>query len=86
MPTVVSDIPPHLLALMQTNISVQELTAKALLEKDREAIVHAAFLDPRTASELDLRQIREMVDHLLIRHGEWLPNWVSLGAGGEIVR
>jgi len=74
-PTVVSDLPPHLVALMRTNLNVQELTVQALLTENRDHIHHAAMLDPHTAAELDLRQIRALVDDLLHAHADWLPAW-----------
>jgi alpha-galactosidase len=74
-PTVVSDIPPQLVALMRSQINVQELTVRALLEEDREHLYHAAMMDPHTAAELDLRQIRSLVDDLLAAHGDWVPDW-----------
>ncbi|WP_296639958.1 alpha-glucosidase/alpha-galactosidase [Roseinatronobacter sp.] len=74
-PTVVSDLPPHLVALMRTNLNVQELTVQALLHQNREHIYHAAYLDPHTSAELDLRQIRALVDDLLAAHGDWMPDW-----------
>jgi len=40
-------------------------------------IYHAAMLDPRTAAELDLGQIRRLVDDLLTAHDDWLPNWIN---------
>lgn len=76
-PTIVNDIPPHLIALMRTNINVQELTVQALLDENREHIYHAAMLDPHTAAELDLRQIRALVDDLITAHGDWLPGWIT---------
>ncbi|MDA0722595.1 MAG: alpha-glucosidase/alpha-galactosidase, partial [Proteobacteria bacterium] len=60
-PTTVNDIPAQLIALMRTNVNVQELTVQALLTENRDHIYHAAYLDPHTAAELDLRQIRAMV-------------------------
>ncbi|MCC5982867.1 MAG: alpha-glucosidase/alpha-galactosidase [Rhodobacteraceae bacterium] len=74
-PTVVADLPPHLVALMRTNLNVQELTVQALLTENRDHIYHAAMLDPHTAAELDLRQIRALVDDLIAAHGDWLPDW-----------
>jgi alpha-galactosidase len=74
-PTVINDIPPQLTALMRTQINVQELTVRALVDENPEHIYHAAMMDPHTAAELDMRQIRSMVDDLLIAHGEWLPDW-----------
>jgi alpha-galactosidase len=74
-PTTVTDIPPQLVALMRTQINVQELTVRALMDEDREHIYHAAMMDPHTAAELDLRQIRALVDDLIAAHGDWLPAW-----------
>lgn len=76
-PTCVNDIPPQLIALMRTNVNVQELTVQALLTENREHIYHAAMLDPHTAAELDLRQIRSLVDDLIAAHGDWLPGWIT---------
>ncbi len=76
-PTTVNDIPRQLVALMRTNVNVQELTVAALLEEDRDHVYHAAMLDPHTAAELDLRQIRALVDDLIAAHGDWLPRWLS---------
>ncbi len=76
-PTTVNDIPPQLIALMRTNVNVQELTVQALLEENRDHIYHAAMLDPHTAAELDLRQIRALVDDLIVAHGDWLPDWIT---------
>jgi len=74
-PTCVGDLPPHLAALMQTNINVQALTVEATLTQKREHIYHAAMLDPHTAAELDLDQIWRLVDELVEAHGDWLPTY-----------
>jgi len=72
-PTRIGGLPPHLAALMQTNINVQALTVEAALTGKREHIYHAAMLDPHTAAELDLGQIWSLVDDLIEAHGDWLP-------------
>jgi alpha-galactosidase len=72
-PTKIGNIPPHLAALMQTNINVQNLTVEAILTGKREHIYHAAMLDPHTAAELTLDQIWNMTDELLEAHGEYIP-------------
>jgi alpha-galactosidase len=74
-PTRVGRIPPHLAALMQTNINVQSLTVEAALTGKRQHIYHAAMLDPHTASELTLDDIWSLVDDLIEAHGEWLPKY-----------
>jgi alpha-galactosidase len=73
-PTKVGTLPPHLAALMRTNINVQELTVEAILTGNREHLYHAAMLDPHTAAELDLEQIWNLVDELLEAHGEYIPS------------
>ena len=74
-PTRIGSLPPHLAALMQTNINVHALTVEAALTGKREHIYHAAMLDPHTAAELDLEQIWAMVDELIEAHGDWLPEY-----------
>lgn len=74
-PTVVCDIPPQLVALMRTQINVQELTVRALVDETIEYAYHAAMMDPHTAAELDLGQIRSLMDALIAEHGDWLPDW-----------
>ena len=74
-PTKIGYLPPQLAALMQTNVNVQSLTVEAALTRKREHIYHAAMLDPHTAAELDLGQIRSLVDDLIAAHGEWLPEY-----------
>lgn len=75
-PTKIGRIPPHLAALMQTNINPQSLTVEAALTGKREHIYHAAMLDPHTAAELSIDQIWSLVDDLIEAHGEWLPEYV----------
>ena len=74
-PTHIGELPVQLTALIRTNLNVQELTVKALLTENKEHIYHAAMMDPHTAAELDLEQIWNLVDDLLVEHGEWLPGW-----------
>jgi alpha-galactosidase len=72
-PTKIGNLPPHLAALMQTNINVQNLTVEAILTGNREHIYHAAMLDPHTSAELTLDEIWNMTDELLEAHGEYIP-------------
>ena len=65
--------PPR--GLMRSQINVQELVVEALMTENRDHIFHAAALDPHTAAELDLDQIKEMTETMIARHGDWLPKW-----------
>lgn len=80
-PTVVRDIPPQLIALMRTNINVQDLTVQALLTGNVEHVYHAAMLDPHTGAELDLDQIWDLTTRLLEAHDDWLPEFARLPKG-----
>ncbi|MFZ1181525.1 MAG: hypothetical protein WAN92_08475 [Herbaspirillum sp.] len=61
---------------MRTNVNVQELVVKAVLNQNREHVYHAAMMDLHTAAVLDLEQIRAMVDELLRAHADYLPAWL----------
>ena len=74
-PTTIGSLPPHIAALIQTNVNVQRLTVEAVLTRKRDHIYHAAMLDPHTAAELDLDQIWSLVDELIAAHGDWLPQY-----------
>ena len=76
-PNRITDIPPQLIAIMRSNINVQELTVKALVAQDRQYVYHAAMMDPHTGAELDLEQIWQMVDDLLDAHEDWLPEFLN---------
>lgn len=75
-PTRIGALPPQLTALMRSNVNVQELTVRALIEENREHIYHAAMMDPHTGAELDLDQIWNTVDRMIEAHGTWLPDWL----------
>jgi alpha-galactosidase len=72
-PQPVGALPRHLAALMQTNVNVQGLTVQAALTGNRDAVYHAAMLDPHTAGELSLDEITRLVDELLEAHGGLIP-------------
>jgi alpha-galactosidase len=80
-PTRIGALPPQLAAMMRTNINVQELTVEAALTGNREHVYHAAMMDPHTAAELDLDQIRSLVDDLLEAHGKMMPEALRLKSG-----
>ena len=73
-PTKVGKLPPQLGALNRTNVNVQELIVEAARTGKREAIYHAAMLDPLTAAVCTLPQIRSMVDELVEAQQRWVTN------------
>jgi alpha-galactosidase len=73
-PEHVGALPPQLAGLIRTNLNVHELVVRAALDGSREHAYHAAMLDPHTAAELSLDEIRRLVDELLAEHGELIPD------------
>lgn len=65
----VGDLPEQCAALNRTNINVQLLTIEAALSRKRDTVYQAAMLDPHTAAELTLDQIRNLCDDMIEAHG-----------------
>lgn len=72
-PVVIGDLPEQCAALNRTNINPQLMTIEAAVTKKKEAVYQAAMLDPHTAAELSLDDIRSMCDDLFEAHKDWLP-------------
>jgi alpha-galactosidase len=69
----VGELPEQLAGLNRTNINVQLMTIEAALTGRKDAIYQAAYLDPHTAAELTLDEIRDLCDDLIEAHGDYLP-------------
>jgi len=72
-PCYVGELPPQLAALNRSNISVQQMAARAAINGDKELAFQAIALDPLTASVCSLNEIQKMVDELFNAEREWLP-------------
>lgn len=74
-PCHIGELPVQCAAMNMTNINTQLLTIEAAVTGKKEHIYQAAMLDPHTASELSIDDIRKMVDELIEAHGNWLPKY-----------
>ena len=74
-PCYVGDLPEQCAAINRTNINVQLLTIQAAVTLKKEYIYMAAMLDPHTASELSMDDIKAMCDDLIEAHKGWLPEY-----------
>ncbi|MCD4824652.1 MAG: alpha-glucosidase/alpha-galactosidase, partial [Phycisphaerae bacterium] len=59
-PTYIGDLPEQCAALNRTNINPQIMTVEAALTGKKDYIYQAAMLDPHTAAELTIDQIRSL--------------------------
>lgn len=74
-PCHVGKLPVQLAAMNMTNINAQLLTINAAVTKKREDIYMAAMLEPHTAAELSIDDIKAMVDELIEAHGEYMKDY-----------
>lgn len=74
-PTYAGALPEQCAALTRTNINPQLMTIEAAATLKKDAVYQAAFLDPHTAAELTLDQIRSLCDDLIKAHGKMLPKY-----------
>jgi len=75
-PTHFGALPTHLAALNQQHMAFHDLVATAVLERDREAAVHALMIDPLTAAVCSLAEIRQMFDEMAEAQRAYLPDFV----------
>ncbi len=74
-PCHIGKLPTQLAAMNTTNINPQLLTIEAAISKKREDIYMAAMLEPHTAAELSIDDIKAMVDELIEAHGEYMKDY-----------
>lgn len=74
-PCHVGRLPVQLAAMNMTNINPQLLTINAAVTKKREDIYMAAMLEPHTAAELSIDDIKAMVDELIEAHGDFMKDY-----------
>jgi alpha-galactosidase len=63
-PVHIGNLPPQIAALNVSNVGVQELAVRGIMEKDKNKIFHAIALDPLTAAVLTLDEIKAMVNDM----------------------
>ena len=63
-PCPVGNLPPQLAALNLSNVAVQELAVRGIMEKNKTKIFQAILLDPLTGAMLTIDETRQMVDEL----------------------
>lgn len=67
-------LPAQMAALCASNMSMFELAATAVIERSREAAIHALMVDPLTAAVCSPAEIRAMAEELLEAQAKYIPN------------
>ncbi|MEI6846116.1 MAG: alpha-glucosidase/alpha-galactosidase, partial [Candidatus Firestonebacteria bacterium] len=71
----VGALPEHLAILNNTSARCEELAVEAAIEGDPRKVFHAVAFDPLTSSVLSLEEIHKMVEEMLKKNKEWLPQF-----------
>lgn len=68
-------LPKHLAILTGTSAQIEELAVEAAIEGDPRKVFHAICMDPLTSAVLSLDEIKNMVDEMLNKNRNWLPQF-----------
>lgn len=74
-PMHVGALPAHLAIITGVNASIEELAVEAAITGDPMKVFHAICMDPLTSAVLSLDEIRTMVNEMLEKNREWLPQF-----------
>jgi len=76
-PTYFGDLPEQCAALCRANMAVFELCVQGILNRDREAVIHAMMMDPLSAAVCSLSEIRAMAEELFAAEKRFIPDWCA---------
>ena len=74
-PCYVGELPPQCAALIQSNINVQGLAVKGIVEKNKNKLFQAILLDPLTSAVLSIDEIEKMTNELFQSNKEYLKGF-----------
>lgn len=74
-PCAQQPLPEVLAAINRSNINVQILTMEAAHLKSKELVYQAAYLDPHTAAELSMEDIKALCDDLFEAEKDWIGTY-----------
>jgi alpha-galactosidase len=68
-------LPPQMAAICRTNMNMFDLGAQAIVEKSKEAAIHALLLDPLSAAVCSPKEIKAMALELFEAEEQFLPGF-----------
>jgi hypothetical protein len=77
LPTYHGELPEQCAALCRANMAVFELAVQGVLNRDREAVIHAMMVDPLSAAVCALGEIRAMAEELFAAEKDHIPGWCA---------
>jgi alpha-galactosidase len=79
-PVHVGALPPQCATLTHVSVMVEEMAVEAALTGNPRLVFQAIAHDPLTAAVLSLAEIKEMVDEMLQKNRDYLPQFTHLTA------
>lgn len=74
-PMHVGALPAHLAIITGVNAGIEELAVEAAITGDPVKVFHAICMDPLTSAVLSLDEIKAMVNEMLEKNRQWLPQF-----------
>jgi alpha-galactosidase len=74
-PTHFGPLPEQVAALNRTHMAFHELMAEAIVNRDKQAALHALYLDPLTAAVCSLEEIEAMFNEMWEAERDYLPSF-----------
>lgn len=74
-PMYIGELPMHLAAMNQSNLTTQGLAAQAAIDGDPEKAFWAIAMDPLTSTKVTLNECRNMVAEMFEAEKKWLPQF-----------
>jgi len=85
-PTYFGDLPEQCAAMCRSNMAVFELCVQGIMNRDREAVIHAMMLDPLSAAVCCPAEIRSMAGELFRAEKKYIPSWCRMKKGARLAR
>ena len=74
----VGALPPQCAALNNLSVAIEEMAVEAAITGDPRLVFHAIAYDPLTSAVLSLAEIKEMVQAMLAKNKDYLPQFSKL--------
>lgn len=74
-PTRYGKLPPQMAALCESNMRMFDLAATAVIERSKEAAIHALMLDPLTSAMCSPAEIKLMALEMFEAEADYLPEY-----------
>lgn len=73
--TIAGNLPEHLAILVNTTARIENLVVEAAMEKSREMVYEAVYMDPLSSAVLSLDEIRNMCDEIFEKNVDYLGDY-----------